>query len=83
MTFALYFAGDWIVIVVHLLKQFRIDISLASDDDSHPNILARYHLNDLSYYIVAAVFGSYLIYFTIGGFIHVKNTVHNEGGNVY
>ncbi|XP_019559580.3 uncharacterized protein LOC109428319 [Aedes albopictus] len=62
--------GDWIVIVVHLLKQFRIDISLASDDDSHPNILARYHLNDLSYYIVAAVFGSYLIYFTIGGFIH-------------
>ncbi|XP_021700212.1 lathosterol oxidase-like [Aedes aegypti] len=62
--------GDWIVILVHLLKQFRSEIPSSADDDSHSTVQTRYHLDDLSYYIVAAVFGSYLIYFAIGGFIH-------------
>ncbi|XP_062551040.1 lathosterol oxidase-like [Armigeres subalbatus] len=70
LSFAATLKGDWIVIVVHLLKQFGVEYPSNSDDDSAQTILMRYNLNDLTFYIIAAVLGSYLIYFAIGGFIH-------------
>lgn len=65
--------GDWIVIGVHLWKQFwERESQLASDGNPVHSILTDYGLDGLSYFIVSAVLGSYLIYFAIGGFIHVK-----------
>ncbi|XP_038109869.1 lathosterol oxidase [Culex quinquefasciatus] len=71
LLFATVLKGDWIVIGVHLWKQFwERESQLASDGNPVHSILTDYGLDGLSYFIVSAVLGSYLIYFAIGGFIH-------------
>ncbi|GAB0097319.1 delta(7)-sterol 5(6)-desaturase erg32 [Sergentomyia squamirostris] len=75
--------GEWILIVVHFLRQIGKsvytgdfeDLQMDKDNLSLPlswdNFsLERWHLKDLPYYWLYAAIGSYFMYFGIGGFIH-------------
>ncbi|XP_058820331.1 uncharacterized protein LOC131682678 [Topomyia yanbarensis] len=74
LFFASAIKGDWIIIAVHLLKQLNGASTNKANEaqriDSVHSILASYNLHGLTYFLIAAVVGSYLIYFSIGGFIH-------------
>ncbi|XP_058453028.1 uncharacterized protein LOC131431370 [Malaya genurostris] len=76
--------GDWIAIVVHMVKHFNG----TSDSGSSPRLtdtiatanrtekaewdflLEYLNLQGLPHYVIWAVIGSFLIYFSAGGFIH-------------
>lgn len=75
------FVGDWIVIVVHALKQFGY-IATNNQTGTLNNEVepagALSWLIDLSkfqhfwYFTLWSAFGSYLIFFGLGGFLHVR-----------
>lgn len=80
--------GDWISIAVHLVKHFKgVDelssIQAPNDSDDRENrtagtkaddVLEYLNLTGLPHYISLAITGSFIIYFGVGGFIHVSMT---------
>ncbi|XP_029728319.2 uncharacterized protein LOC115266341 [Aedes albopictus] len=77
--------GDWIAIVVHLVKHFN-GADESSGGDQAPNntivrengtdgtrahdVLEYLNLKGLPHYLSLAITGSFIIYFGVGGFIH-------------
>ncbi|KAJ1521425.1 hypothetical protein ONE63_003097 [Megalurothrips usitatus] len=71
-TVGLAMSGDWVVLLVHLRRQF----GLAPVTDGRPLAAATVHdivgtyFKDFGYFWVAANIVSYALYFGIGGFLH-------------
>lgn len=68
------FAGEWILIVVHLFKQ--IQYNKQTEGAENASIIEQWKSigdenGSLLFYISASAIGSYAIYFGIGGFLHV------------
>lgn len=66
------FAGDWLVVTVHLLKQMN---ALPNDTNASKNsfdeALAKFYLKDVSQFWISAMISGFGIYFCMGGFLHV------------
>ena len=71
--------GDWIIIVTHFFKQIGY-IATGKDVDELKNgtttdvntFIDLSKFNHLPYFMLWTAFGSYFIYFGIGGFLHVR-----------
>lgn len=77
--FVFLLKGDWILILVHFLKQFgylgnQSNETIFNSTHSTTNTLNEMKINEqgtLLYFLGTSVLGSYTIYFGIGGFLHV------------
>lgn len=78
--------GEWILILVHFFKQMGYvnrnnteDSKNVFDDsfDIRNTIEPKFLFNHYLYFVGWAAFGSYLIYFAVGGFLHVSDIIHN------
>lgn len=73
-------SGDWMAIMVHILRQFGFFDAdkIPNTDYSHPtnnsNAKEAITSNHGSWFHFAgwSIFGSYLIYYGLGGFLHVS-----------
>lgn len=79
------YAGEWILIVVHLYKYIQYD-KLLSNEQNVSIIEQLTSIGDengsLVFHIFASCIGSYIIYFGIGGFLHVIFLILNDFWNV-
>jgi len=67
------FAGEWLLILVHLTKYFGYNNAEGNFTFSLSDIsLESLYLKNLHYHLLAACVTSYGMYFLIGGFIHVS-----------
>jgi hypothetical protein len=67
------FAGEWLLILVHLTKYLGYNNAKGNFTFSLSDIsLESLYLKNLQYYLLAAYITSYGMYFLIGGFIHVS-----------
>lgn len=71
------FTADWLLILVHFIKYTRHGQETNSTDvtEEVPDVfkefsLKDYHLDGLSFYLIAATTISYVTYFGVGGFLH-------------
>ncbi|KAJ6648318.1 Short neuropeptide F, partial [Pseudolycoriella hygida] len=71
--------GEWILILVHFFKHMGYINHNNTDDsnntfdgslDEHSNLEPKFLFNHWTYFVGWAAFGSYFIYFSIGGFLH-------------
>lgn len=79
--------GDWIAIVVHLVKHFNgadqapnntIVRENGTDGTKADDVLEYLNLKGLPHYLSLAITGSFIIYFGVGGFIHVSMMIENQ-----
>lgn len=77
--------GEWILILVHFFKQMGYANRNNTDDSNntseetfnlHNSIEPKFVFNDWTHFVVWAAFGSYLIYFAVGGFLHVRELLN-------
>lgn len=68
-------AGDWILILVHFMKYMRLQNNdIENSTDTKPSIIFPGNENgSLLFFIFVSALGSYVIYFSIGGFLHVSS----------
>lgn len=73
---ALFISGEWIQICVHIGKQFGYSDTVTNSSNATFNwseiSLESLRLQKLPYFLFLANLISYIIYFTIGGFLHVS-----------
>nr|XP_022908522.1 methylsterol monooxygenase 1-like [Onthophagus taurus] len=70
-TMGLAISGDWLNILVHLMKQFNIEFpETLKTNSSLDNILETLKLKNLWSFWIGSVIFSYAIYVIIGGFLH-------------
>ncbi|XP_037037566.1 lathosterol oxidase-like [Bradysia coprophila] len=71
--------GEWILILVHFLKQMthiernsseNINHTLENIFDDHKTMEQKFVFDQWIYFVTWAAFGSYFIYFAVGGFLH-------------
>ncbi|XP_055599752.1 uncharacterized protein LOC129748961 [Uranotaenia lowii] len=67
---ALAIKGDWILIIVHAWKHLNLSENAGTDEQLLKNTPLIHRFDGLTFYLTAAILGSYFIYFAIGGFIH-------------
>lgn len=71
------FLGDWILIAVHFFKQmglFAVITNRTSTDAIYDDTsdAAEHNNGSLIFFITTASIGSYAIYFSVGGILHVS-----------
>lgn len=69
------FGGDWILILVHFMKYLSLQNSdVGNNTEIKPLITFPGNENgSLLFFIIVSALGSYTIYFSIGGFLHVSS----------
>lgn len=65
------FIGDWIIIYVHLMKQFGIS-RVHLKHNVMDEVLMKFELKDFRNFWINTMLSAYGIYFTVGGFLHVS-----------
>lgn len=69
-----FFTGDWILIVYHALRQFGFVDRTNQNDEITGQQFAFIDLSNFKhfwYFTFWSAFGSYVIFFGLGGFLHV------------
>ena len=67
------FAGEWLLVLVHLTKYLGYNNAAGNFTFSFSDIsLESLYLKNLHYHWLAACITSYGMYFFIGGFLHVS-----------
>lgn len=70
--------GDWILIIVHFFKYFeRLNVSSQNDTSIEPSGWPGDENGSLLFFITVSTIGSYVLYFGIGGFLHVNTKKKN------
>ncbi|KAI4459767.1 sterol desaturase [Holotrichia oblita] len=69
-TMGLGISGDWLLILVHSLKQYRGNLAEDLDINNVDGLIESLRLKNFSYFWLGAAFVSYIIYYGIGGFLH-------------
>lgn len=67
--------GDWLLILVHYMKYMRLQSNDSGNStETRPLITLPGNENgSLPFFIFVSALGSYVIYFSIGGFLHVSS----------
>ncbi|KAK9718005.1 Fatty acid hydroxylase [Popillia japonica] len=69
-TMGLGISGDWLLILVHSLKQYRGNLVEDVDINNVDGLIESLRLKNFSYFWLGATAVSYIIYYGIGGFLH-------------
>lgn len=65
-------AGDWLLILVHAIKQYRGNLVNNVNIDNIDGLLESLRLKNFGYFWLSATTIGYSIYYAIGGFLHVS-----------
>lgn len=73
-------AGDWLLILVHYMKYMRVESNdNGNSTETKPSVTfpGNEH-GSLPFFIFVSALGSYVIYFSIGGFLHVISFIFGD-----
>lgn len=73
--------GDWLLILVHYMKYMRLQSNENGTDTKPLFTLPGSEHGSLPFFIFVSALGSYLIYFSIGGFLHVSLLIFDKSFN--
>lgn len=73
LSFFFLLPGDWLLILVHAIKQYRGNFNdNITSTDATEDLIESLKLKNFTYFWTGAAIVSYSIYYGIGGFLHVS-----------